>query len=151
MAACRFVLNLLAIAVALAGPMPLWLHHATCHGPGCAAHRDAPASHAHCDHHHACHAHHGAADETMAAHDAVSAEDAREQGGESERVVASHDHHACFVCFQLAQSSMAAIASATSVAVPMAIAGPQRIVPIYLDAVGGPNPPRGPPGGSLSC
>lgn len=145
----------LALVIASAGPLPLWLHHASSHSHANHEHgahehgAHSPLGHSHAG---SCHHHHLASDASSQLAQRTTASgnssDASGQGGTCERplgVNATPDAHDCFICYQLSQAASAAMVYALeSCSLPPVVSG-NPLDEISIATICGWHAPRGPP------
>ncbi len=141
----RKILGLITLAIAIAGPLPLWWHHALCHSNlSCST----SSGHAHVDcNQNETHSHtHSAGKNSHSSDSSACTSPARNDNLIATSVVEPSLHsHDCWVCFQLSQSASAgfdiALAIGQAVSHESAISCPQ----FQPATVCGLFSPRGPP------
>lgn len=135
----------LALVIAIAGPLPLWAHHALCHTELCSAGCHSEQCHAHAGGEHGGHSHAGPSHVGGCGHDhqhpATSASD--DSAGLS-GITAEHD---CFICYQLSQAASSAVVLSVECSSLPPIASSGAMGEFSIATLCGWHTPRGPPRG----
>ena len=140
----------LALVIASAGPLPLWMHHASSHSHASHEHgADGPVGHSHAG---LCHHHHLASDASShVAQRTTTSEKSADSSGQEETcqrplgVNAPPDAHDCFICYQLSQAAAAAMVYAPESCSLPPIASGNTLDEISIATICGWHAPRGPP------
>jgi hypothetical protein len=128
----------LALVIAIAGPLPLWAHHALCHAELCSTGCHSEQCHAHAGGEHGAHSHAGGCGHDHQ-HPATSTSD--DSAGLS-GITAEHD---CFICYQLSQAASSAVVLSVECSSLPPIASCGAMGEFSIATLCGWHTPRGPP------
>jgi hypothetical protein len=146
----RYLTGWLALVIASAGPLPLWMHHALSHSHTSYAH----GTYSHVSHSHAgsCEHHHLTSDACLPVAQRANASDNSPESsgrGETSKPAAGFnptpDTHDCFICYQLSQAASSAMFFAVEISSLPPIVSGNTIEEISIATICGWHTPRGPP------
>lgn len=133
----------LALVIASAGPLPLWVHHAWCHTELCSTGCHSEHCHAHAGGEQGAHSHASPSHAGRCGHDHQHS--ATSTSDNSAGLSGTASEHDCFICYQLSQAASSAVVLSVECSSLPPIASSSAVGDFSIATLCGWHTPRGPP------